>query len=115
MRRLLLELQADGALTEQCVRLIVRMDLKRTRVLRPRLALRQRVGVPLARDDELGAVLANPLDLRRRSNGRQKDARGFSWRFAAYATATPWLPPDAATTPARARREGACWRTRRAP
>jgi hypothetical protein len=39
----------------------------------PRLARRQRIGITLAGDDEVGAIVANARHLRRRRDGRHED------------------------------------------
>ena len=99
-RRLLLELEPERALPEQRLDLVVGVDRQRARLGRPRLARRERVGVPLAADDELGAVVADPLRFAGEATAGTKIFAGTPSFIAAYATAAPWLPPEAATTPA---------------
>ena len=70
---LLLELEADRTLTEQRLILIEGMNRERAGLGGPDLAGGQRVGVALATDDELGAVVADALNFRRRRDARHED------------------------------------------
>jgi hypothetical protein len=70
---LLLELQADGTLTKQGLPLIEGVNRERTGLGGEDLAGAERVGIAVAADDELGAAIANPLNLRRRRDARHED------------------------------------------
>ena len=100
IRHLLRELAAERPLPEQRLGLIVRVDRHWRGSGASPLARRERVGVPIAPDDDVGLVGANALDLDRDETVGTKIFAGMPSRRAAQATATPWLPPDAATTPA---------------
>ena len=82
---------------------------------RPALARGERVGVAIAGDDQLGAVAPDRSIFAGDATVGTKIARGMPSRDAAKATATPWLPPDAATTPAAGTCAASGSRTRRAP
>jgi hypothetical protein len=73
--RLLLKLQADAALAEQRLRLVEGVHGKRARLRDIGFARGERVGVELAADREIGAVLADARDLGRRGNARQENLR----------------------------------------
>jgi hypothetical protein len=70
------DLAADGALSEQGFGLVERMHGKRTAFPAERFARRQRVGIALARNHQLGRVAPDTFDLRRRSDAGQEDGRG---------------------------------------
>ena len=74
-RRLLIELQPERRLSEQRLRLIERVDLQRARSLRPPLACRERIGVAVAADLEVGAVRSDALDLGGGRDDRHEDFR----------------------------------------
>ena len=75
-RRLGGELETDRSLPEECLDLIEGVHGQRAGLPHPRLAGREGIGVALAPHHEIGAVLADPLDLRGRRHGRHEDLRG---------------------------------------
>ena len=71
----LLDLEAERALAEQRLRLVEGVDWRARRFPHESLARRERVGVALAADDELGAVAADALGLGRRRDGGHENRR----------------------------------------
>jgi hypothetical protein len=67
------QFQSDRALAEQGFDPVIGVDRHRARRGHPFLAGRQRVGVAIAPDDQLRAVLADALDLRRRGHRGDED------------------------------------------
>src|SRR6185437_16358598 len=59
LRRLLFELHAEGTLPEQRLILIERVDRHGTGFFRPCHALGERVRIAIARDGEIGAIVAD--------------------------------------------------------
>ena len=72
VRRLHRQLETERALTEQRLGLVEGVHGERAGLFRPRLARRQRVGVAVAADDEIGAAGADPRNLGgRRDRGHE--------------------------------------------
>jgi hypothetical protein len=81
LRRIAFDLQPDRALPEQRFRLVERMHWQRTRLRHELFAGRQRIGIAIAGDDQLGSVAADQCNLRRRRHFRQKDRRFYAARL----------------------------------
>ena len=73
--RLLLELEADAARAQHGLDLVEGVHGQRARLGDIGLARRQRLGVDLAADGQVGAVAADARDLGRRGDLRHEDAR----------------------------------------
>ena len=72
------ELERERALAQQRLRLIEGVYRQRARLRRPGLAGRERVGIAVAADDQVGAVAPDALHLRGRGHGGHEDAGGHA-------------------------------------
>src|SRR6266851_5824125 len=73
IRRISLDFQADCALPQQRLDLVKRVNPQRAGLGDTLLAYHKRIGIAVAADHYLGAVCANAVHLRRRSDAWHED------------------------------------------